>query len=744
MIQLHSLEKTYASKKGRQVKALKGISLELPDSGLVFILGKSGSGKSTLLNLLGGLDRPTGGEIVVDGKSSRNFRAKDFDAYRNEYVGFVFQEYDLLEKSTAGANVALALEVQGKEVRQEQVDALFRELELTDDDGSPICDRQVSELSGGQKQRVAIARALIKQPRLVLADEPTGALDCETGVTLYELFKKFSADRLVVVVTHDKESAEQYGDRIIELRGGQIASDMVLHGAEPKGVAEGCAPSSSRRSWKLPFKLVLAMGLAGLQYKKFRLAVSVLLAVISLSVFGFSLVSATTDPLTAELQAAYDAGVKTVLLVGNSTQRSELVQHGADPSDPYIYEGRYTDYLLPGQIERLKEYSAVMPVLSEQYSVDMYYHYFARTDLPFAERYNPYNYFGRNSAMRVVELDPLTGEQDACLRPDPRLTVECRLPRTFGEIALTDYLADMFIRFGYKDVDGDGATYEIAGPDDLIGKTIQGLTVCGVYATGEDKEWFRERYDFDNDMVVSDPGRYSGSTYISAIDDFVYTWMQGVHPMKYAFVCEGYYKNLTGRDHYLYEVLYNLSGSIAQDKALLQALSYTEEKDEVSVNSTSHVTIFYSATIKTSYAGFVENTSMLRDELVLDIARYIGIAFAAFSALQLMSFLLAGVEARKKEIGILRALGVSRIDVARICLAESLFIALIDFLLAMAAIGAVCIVLNAKFYLSLFKIGAVPFFSVLLLCLGVAVLATVLPVIKIIRKKPIEIINRNR
>lgn len=739
MIQLHSLEKTYTSKKGRKVKALKGISLELPDSGLVFILGKSGSGKTTLLNLLGGLDRPTGGEIVVDGKSSKQFRGKDFDAYRNEYVGFVFQEYDLLEKSTAGANVALALEVQGKQVQQEQVDALFRELELIDDDGTPICDRQVSELSGGQKQRVAIARALIKQPRLVLADEPTGALDCETGATLYELFKKFSADRLIVVVTHDKESAELYGDRIIELRGGQIASDRVLH-ASPEGGA--AAPFTPRRSRGLPFRRVLAMGLAGLQYKKIRLAVSVLLAVISFSIFGLSLVCATTDPLTAELQAAYGAGVKTVLLVGNSTQRSESVQHGADPSAPYIFEGRYTDYLLPGQIERLKEYSAVMPVLRGADSISGS-GYFALTDVSFVEAYNPYNYFGRGSLIEgLVELDPLTGEQDACLRPDPRLTVECRLPRTFGEIALTDYQADMFIRFGYKDVDGDGATYEIAGPDDLIGKTIEGLTICGVYATGEDKEWFRERYDFDNDRVYPDAGRHSPDKFITDIDDFVYPWMQGIHPMKYAIVSEGFYKNQTGQDYARYEVLYKLSGSIAQDRALLQALSYTEEKEEVSVNSTSHVTIFYSATIETSYAGFVEETSMLRDELVLDIARYIGIAFAAFSALQLMSFLLAGMQARRKEIGILRALGASRADVARICLAESLFIALIDFLLAMAVMGGVCIFLNAKFYLSLFVIGAVPFFAVLLLCLGVAVLATILPIIKMTRKKPVEIINR--
>lgn len=225
MIEIHNLKKTFASGKIPEVNALKGVSLTLPETGMVFILGKSGSGKSTLLYLLGGLDSPTDGEIVIDGKSMNTFMEKDFDDYRNEYVGFIFQEYNLLDYYSVGDNVALALELQGKKDNREEVDKALRILELVDEYGNTLYDRRVNQLSGGQKQRVAIARVLVKNPKLILADEPTGALDSETGELLYTLLKELAKEKLVVVVSHDGESAEKYADCIVKLRDGQIHSE---------------------------------------------------------------------------------------------------------------------------------------------------------------------------------------------------------------------------------------------------------------------------------------------------------------------------------------------------------------------------------------------------------------------------------------------------------------------------------------------------------------------------------------
>lgn len=225
MIEIRNLKKTFTSGKIPEVNALKGISLTLPETGMVFILGKSGSGKSTLLHLLGGLDRPTDGEIFIDGKSMNAFTEKDFDEYRNKYVGFIFQEYNLLDYYSVGINVAIALELQGKKECRDDVDKALRVLELVDEYGNTLYDRRVNQLSGGQKQRVAIARVLVKNPTLILADEPTGALDSETGEQLYALLKGLSREKLIVVVSHDRESAEKYADCIVKLKDGQIQSE---------------------------------------------------------------------------------------------------------------------------------------------------------------------------------------------------------------------------------------------------------------------------------------------------------------------------------------------------------------------------------------------------------------------------------------------------------------------------------------------------------------------------------------
>lgn len=221
MIEVVCLKKYYKNKGGSQVKALDGISLKFPDKGMVFLLGKSGSGKSTLLNVCGGLDAPTSGEIIVKGKSSKNFSKNDFDSYRNTYVGFVFQEYNILNEFTVENNIALALELQGKAKDKESVARLLKEVDL-----EGYGSRKPNTLSGGQKQRIAIARALIKNPEIIMADEPTGALDSNTGKQVFDTLKKLSKDKLVIVVSHDREFAEQYADRIIELKDGKVLSDV--------------------------------------------------------------------------------------------------------------------------------------------------------------------------------------------------------------------------------------------------------------------------------------------------------------------------------------------------------------------------------------------------------------------------------------------------------------------------------------------------------------------------------------
>ena len=223
MLELISVKKKYVTKAGETL-ALNDVSLRFPDRGVVFITGKSGSGKTTMLNILGGLDGFDEGEILVNGKSFSKFTPTDFDSYRNTYVGFIFQEYNLLPEYNVYRNVALADELQGKKViDKENIFKLFEDVEI-----GGLENRKVDQLSGGQKQRVAIVRALAKSSKIILADELTGALDSVTGEQVMETLKKLSKEKLVIVVSHDLELAEKYADRIIKLVDGKVVEDITL------------------------------------------------------------------------------------------------------------------------------------------------------------------------------------------------------------------------------------------------------------------------------------------------------------------------------------------------------------------------------------------------------------------------------------------------------------------------------------------------------------------------------------
>ena len=221
MLQIQKITKEYITGDLHQI-ALNGISLNLRDNEFVAILGPSGSGKTTLLNIIGGLDRYDSGDLIINGISTKRYKDRDWDSYRNHTIGFVFQSYNLIPHQTVLANVELALTISGiskNERRKRAIDAL-KEVGL----GEHLHKRP-NQMSGGQMQRVAIARALVNDPDILLADEPTGALDSETSVQVMELLKEVARDRLVVMVTHNPELAEAYATRIVELRDGIIRSD---------------------------------------------------------------------------------------------------------------------------------------------------------------------------------------------------------------------------------------------------------------------------------------------------------------------------------------------------------------------------------------------------------------------------------------------------------------------------------------------------------------------------------------
>ena len=221
MLELKNINKIYAT-EDIKVMALTNVNISFRKNEFVSILGTSGSGKTTLLNIIGGLDDYTDGDLLINGKSTKEYTDYDWDLYRNHSVGFVFQNYNLIPHQNTLANVELALTLSGvsKTARKKKAIEVLKKVGLEDQ-----IYKKPNQMSGGQTQRVAIARALVNDPDILLADEPTGALDSETSVQIMDLLKEISKERLVVMVTHNPDLAEKYSTRIVRLSDGKVVSD---------------------------------------------------------------------------------------------------------------------------------------------------------------------------------------------------------------------------------------------------------------------------------------------------------------------------------------------------------------------------------------------------------------------------------------------------------------------------------------------------------------------------------------
>lgn len=264
MLQIKNIRKEYQTGDLVQ-KALDGVSLNLRDNEFVAILGPSGSGKTTLLNIIGGLDRYDSGDLIINGISTKKYKERDWDSYRNHTIGFVFQSYNLIPHQTLLANVELALTISGisKAERKKRAQEALARVGL----GEQV-HKKPSQLSGGQMQRVAIARALVNNPDIVLADEPTGALDSETSIQVMELLQEVARDRLVVMVTHNPELAQQYATRIVNLRDGKIRSDTDPFEVDEKTLKEPEHKNMGKSS--MSFLTALSLSFNNLRTKKAR------------------------------------------------------------------------------------------------------------------------------------------------------------------------------------------------------------------------------------------------------------------------------------------------------------------------------------------------------------------------------------------------------------------------------------------------------------------------------------------
>lgn len=303
MLKLVDIKKNYVMKNQEPVKALRGVSVNFRQNEFVAVLGPSGCGKTTLLNIIGGLDRYTEGDLVIKNKSTKNYSDYDWDTYRNHSIGFVFQAYNLIGHQSISKNVELALTIAGvdKKERKERAYAALEKVGL-----KGMEKKKPNQLSGGQMQRVAIARALVNNPEILLADEPTGALDSETSVQIMDLLKEVAKDRLVIMVTHNPDLAERYATRIVNMFDGVITGDSNPFNGEGETYKEEVevVNKGKKKKSSMSFFTATSLSIANLFSKSKR---TILVAIAgSIGIFGVSTVLAASTGVRAYIDDMQD------------------------------------------------------------------------------------------------------------------------------------------------------------------------------------------------------------------------------------------------------------------------------------------------------------------------------------------------------------------------------------------------------------------------------------------------------
>ena len=326
MLQLQHISKVYHT-GNQEFHALKDISIRFRESEFVSILGQSGSGKTTLLNIIGGLDQYTSGDLLIQGKSTKQFKDRDWDSYRNHTIGFVFQSYNLIGHQTALSNVEIAMTLSGvsKAERKKRAIEVLERVGLKDH-----LYKKPSQMSGGQMQRIAIARALVNDPKVVLADEPTGALDSETSVQIMDLLKDIAKERLVIMVTHNPELAQKYSTRIVQVLDGNILSD-----------SNPCEPTEETKQvdiqftkTKMSFITALVLSFNNLLTKKGRTLLTAFAG--SIGIIGIALILALSNGVSDYVKKVQEDTLVSLPLTISEQNQSNLLATSPDLSEkPY-------------------------------------------------------------------------------------------------------------------------------------------------------------------------------------------------------------------------------------------------------------------------------------------------------------------------------------------------------------------------------------------------------------------------
>ena len=796
MIVLKEIEKIYLTKNSPQVVALKNINLTFESKGMVFITGKSGCGKSTLLNILGALDSCTSGSMIIENKNINEFTEKELDNYRNSYVGFVFQEFHVLNAYNVYDNIRLAKELQQEKISEKKLDAYLEKVSLTN-----LGKRKMNELSGGQKQRVAILRALIKNPRIILADEPTGNLDKINSEQIFGILKEISQEKLVIIVTHDLEAAQKYADRIIELKDGEIINDT-------KPTLNPEKTTLTLKESHLPFLFALKLAWNNLKRYPKKCILTIILFFISL--------------------------LCCILLINSSLFNStSLAIKLMNLNENYNIEVHKINYV---QNTKWKE---EWQTSEDQYLKNIY----SGTTNPIYELYDfttPLTFY-LNTPQEPSKLFPTTPNITSYVEiKDPKILTNLTgsIPTSSNEIVIHEYLADYIINYGIKEKNG---SWIPQNEEELLSKTHPiYLGDNEVYISGilkEETSYTEESLEDETTYAAYQNYIQKASTvYVkgftnevklnqtkeSTLNQFT---LAGDHQQKLSFTAlDTLQENeslltidalILGNSKFkeAYEEYLNANPLSTEEETKLWANNYLKQyqtecnlffqdflnyqnipitvkiigiADENILSSSLVEKYMTTGKRKTGVLIHEENSHTLKKLLsnlnfqvtflnvgenpyevssnMISITNevstlyntlkkgisFLALAFTAFTFLLLLNIVDDTVRYSKKEIGVLRALGTSKKDIFKIFAIETSTITLLSYILSFIGWFILITCLN-NWYSSIYSAKAIAFYTsiytpilTLLLSLGLALCITLLTLEHVNKLKPIKLINTNK
>lgn len=711
-LNLVNIEKSYRTGNS-YLKVLKGISLEFRESEFVSILGPSGSGKTTLLNIVGGLDQYDSGDLVINGYSTKHFKDRDWDAYRNRSIGFVFQNYNLISHQTILQNVEIAMTLSGvsSKERKERAKTALTEVGLADH-----INKKPNQLSGGQMQRVAIARALVNNPDIILADEPTGALDSKTSSQVMAILAEIAKTRLVIMVTHNEEIAEQYSTRIIRFLDGEIQSDSHPY-HEEKQVEQQAKKANKRNKTSMSLFTALSLSFKNLLTKKGRTILTAFAG--SIGIIGVALVLALSNGLSDQLDTMQsDTLANFPIMIDTSEQLVDFTEMGPPhqqntgdfeefPEETVIYRydnsenfethtnvltEDFLDYIdqmeneLPDAVDNISYARGVeVNLLAQSDDSVVKFETISQQMMPGIPNMNGRTFWQEMPADQdfILELYDLIGE-------------DSRLPEADNEVAIVidrynRISAEFFDKIGLED---EIESYEVT---DFIGESILKVVPNNLYYTEDDHGFFtpanptsyQELYDHEEakPLIITGVLRIKedaatpyfdeGFIYPQALTDYIVADAQESDIAQAQQDADiDLLTNTPFPNDEVKELALIRLGAITTPTGINIYPKSFDGKDEIK----EYLDEYNAGLDEEDQIVYNDLAEMISDIMtdLINTVTYVLVGFAAISLI--VSTIMIGIITyvsvieRTKEIGILRSVGARKKDISRVFNAETLIV----------------------------------------------------------------------